>query len=107
MTFRIHAIVLALVVAVLSTAAIAAGPSYRLEVNGLACPFCAYGIEKQLNRIEGVATIETDIKSGAVIVTMEDGQVLEESRASQAVDQAGFTLRDFEEIGSPAGAGAP
>jgi hypothetical protein len=37
----------------------ATGPSYRLEVAGLACPFCAYGIEKQLYRLEGIAQVET------------------------------------------------
>lgn len=31
-----------------TAAALAAGPSYRLAVDGLACPFCAYGIEKKL-----------------------------------------------------------
>ncbi len=57
---------------------------YALQVDGLACPFCAYGIEKQLLAIEGVQTVETDIKSGAVIVTMAPGSTLdEELRASR------------------------
>lgn len=30
----------------LASSVYAAGPSYRIEVDGLACPFCAYGIEK-------------------------------------------------------------
>ena len=30
---------------------------YSLQVNGLACPFCAYGVEKKLSSIEGVEDI--------------------------------------------------
>ncbi|MFC3284932.1 heavy-metal-associated domain-containing protein [Litchfieldella rifensis] len=101
MTSKIHALFLALVAAVVSTAALAAGPSYQIEVDGLACPFCAYGIEKQLGKIEGVQTIETDIEAGRVIVTMDDGHTLDESRAEQAVDRAGFTLGDFEPLDAP------
>jgi len=98
MTRTIHALWLTLVVAVISTAAMAAGPRYQIEVDGLACPFCAYGIEKQLGKIEGVQTIETDLEAGRVIVTMDAGHTLDESRAEQAVDRAGFTLRGFEPL---------
>ncbi len=74
-----------------------AGSVYSLEVDGLACPFCAYGIEKKLNAVDGVEKIEVDIKSGQVIVTMADGESLSEDRARQAVKDAGFTLRAFAE----------
>jgi len=76
-------------------AAVASGPTYRLEVAGLACPFCAYGIEKRLNRIDGVERLETQIKEGAVIVTMKEGATLDEVAARQAVEEAGFTLDGF------------
>ena len=29
-----------------------------IEVDGLACPFCAYGLEKNLKEIDGVENIE-------------------------------------------------
>lgn len=73
-----------------------AGGGYRLGVTGLSCPFCAYGIEKQLGRIAGVETVLTEIESGTVAVTMEEGATLEESVAKKAVEDAGFTLRSFE-----------
>lgn len=77
------------------TAAFAAGPSYRLSVDGLACPFCAYGIEKQLSAIDGVQRVETHIEAGAVIVTMKDGATLDQAAARRAVKDAGFTLNGF------------
>lgn len=83
-----------------STAALAAPPSYRLEVAGLACPFCAYGIEKKLNALEGVARVETNLKEGAVVVTMQEGATLDEATAKQAVKEAGFTLGGFEPVSS-------
>ncbi|WP_275288880.1 heavy-metal-associated domain-containing protein [Halomonas elongata] len=97
-TPRLHAALLALVVSLISTIAMATGPSYQVKVDGLACPFCAYGIEKQLNKIAGVEVLETDIEGGRVIVTMDDGQTLDESQVEQAVDRAGFTMKGFEPL---------
>ena len=74
----------------------AAGDRYLLGVDGLACPFCAYGIEKQLLRVDGVAAVETDVKSGRVIITLRDGATIDETRAREAVEAAGFTLRTVE-----------
>lgn len=95
----------ALAIGLLAGAAFAAEARYALQVDGLACPFCAYGIEKQLRGIPGVARIETDIEAGVVRVTMAEGQVLKRSQAAQAVQQAGFTLRAFKALGA-AGNGA-
>jgi mercuric ion binding protein len=81
-----------------TVAALAAGPSYRLAVDGLACPFCAYGIEKKLSALAGVERLETDIEDGSVIVTMQDDAILDEAAAQQAVKAAGFSLRTFEQV---------
>ncbi len=72
-------------------------PAYVLHVDGLGCPFCAYGLEKSLTKISGVEGIETDIDTGIVIVTMAGGATLHPMAATRAVEHAGFTLRDFEE----------
>ena len=89
-------VVLALWVA--SASAQMATQTYRLHADGLACPFCAYGIEKQLSRIDGVETIDIDIGAGAITLTVTDGKTLDESTARRAVEAAGFSLRDFEHI---------
>lgn len=91
---------MALAAVLLATAAVAGGPRYALQVDGLACPFCAYGIEKQLRRIPGVEHIQTDIEAGVVCVTMAEGHALEQSQAAQAVAEAGFTLGDFRTLGA-------
>jgi len=88
--------VLILSLALMSASAFAAQQAYKLHVDGLACPFCAYGIEKKLNAIKGVQKIEVDIATGTVGVTMTEGASLDEVTAQQAVKDAGFTLRKFE-----------
>jgi len=82
----------------LSMAALAAPKIYALKVDGLACPFCAFGIEKRLGKIAGVSRLRTDIKAGRVILTMKDGAVLDPATAKRAVKQAGFSLRGLEQI---------
>ncbi len=86
-----------LLAVVLSSPAFAGGNQYSLRIDGLACPFCAYGIEKRLSAIEGVESIETDVRSGQVIVTLAEGKTLSEQVARQAVKDAGFTLRSLKQ----------
>ena len=71
---------------------------YELGVDGLGCPFCAYGIEKKLSSVEGVESLEVDIKKGLVVVRMAEGATLDEATANQAVEEAGFSLRSFEQV---------
>ena len=74
---------------------------YTLQVDGLACPFCVYGIEKQLQAIEGVASVETEIKTGTVIIIMQVGATLTEEAAKKAVEDAGFKFRGLTPQDSP------
>jgi len=97
---RGRALALLVAVAVLA-ASPAAAEVYRLEVAGLACPFCAYGIEKELAGLDGVAGVETEIERGAVIVTTRDDARLDRETARAAVRAAGFTLDGFRRVESP------
>lgn len=110
MNFRtfIRRMAIALGAILVSISVWAAAPTYQLQVDGLACPFCAYGIEKKLSAFEGVQSVETHIKDGTVIITMKDGGTLQEASAKKAVKEAGFSLRKFEQLqsapqGAPAG----
>ncbi len=80
----------------ISAVALAAPQAFKLILDGLACPFCDYGIEKQLSSVDGVQSVDVDIKAGVVIVTMADGVTLDETEARKAVKDAGFDLRSFE-----------
>ncbi len=95
MTRIIRTTVFALVMLLPATAFAA---QYQLFVDGLACPFCAYGIEKELTRTEGLETFDIDINAGTITVTMAEGATMSEAQADQIVKDAGFTLREFTEI---------
>ncbi len=71
---------------------------YNVGVDGLGCPFCAYGIEKELGSVGGVDKVDVDIKSGVVVVTMAGEATLDRDTAKQAVENAGFDLRSFERV---------
>ena len=68
MTGALRALAFGVCLIALSAAAMAASPAYRLLVDGLACPFCAYGIEKKLSAIEGRSN------AGSVAWTLEAGR---------------------------------
>ena len=79
-----------------ATTAFADTPVYKLYVDGLACPFCASGVEKQVGGLEDVETVKILINEGIVAVTMASGKTLDEADAKRAVSDSGFTLRKFE-----------
>ncbi|HER26517.1 MAG TPA: copper chaperone [Rhodospirillales bacterium] len=81
-----------------ATSANAGTHSYNLYVDGLACPFCAYGVEKQVGGLKNVDSIDILIDEGIVAVTMAADKKLDEAKARQAVSDAGFTLRKFESV---------
>lgn len=80
-----------------STVVLAAGTQYQMRVDGLACPYCAYGIEKKLNEIDGVEKITVDLNKGLVTVNVADGVTLPEERMIQLFKDAGFTYRSMTE----------
>ncbi len=94
--FRTAAVALSLLL--LPLVAFAGPTQYQLRVDGLACPFCAYGIEKELHRTDGVESIDIDINAGVVTVTMAEGGTMTEAQASRIVKDAGFTLGGFEKV---------
>ena len=80
-----------------SAAAFADGTRYELRVDGLACPFCAYGIEKKLNAIDGVDEVDIDLNSGLVTVDVIEGTSLNDSQMTKLFNDAGFTYGSMTE----------
>ena len=78
-----------------NAAALAAGTQYQMRVDGLACPYCAYGIEKKLKKIKGVDKIDVDLNKGLVTVNVGDGVTLTETQMTKLFKDAGFTYRSM------------
>lgn len=64
-----------------------------IQVDGLSCPFCTYGLEKQLKKVAGVESVSIDMKNGKAIITMQHH--VDENDLRQAVEKAGFTARNI------------
>lgn len=82
--------------------------SLTVTVDGLACPFCAYGLEKKLMKVEGVEQLEIDVDAGEALLSVVAGTRLVATSGGmgnvstglvkdvqQAVEEAGFTPRDL------------
>lgn len=83
-------------------------PDATVYVDGLACPFCAYGLEKKLDAHDAVQELQVEIEEGRILLTFRDGQTLTEDEIEQAVKDAGFTARKIEfSDDAPADASSP
>lgn len=84
--------------ALFSTPTHAAVESVTIRVDGIACPFCAYNIEKRLRTLPGVdrgSRIVTSVENGTAVFAWTAGVLFEPTAARQAVRQAGFTPREI------------
>jgi len=87
---------LALTLAFPAGSALAAEPegaTAKVRVDGLACPFCAYGLEKKLKAVEGVTGLEIDLDEGLAIVHFAEDARVDEDVLAEKVREAGFTPR--------------
>lgn len=65
----------------------------ELRVDGLACPFCAYGLEKKLRRVSGVDRVDVQMDAGRVVLEPSPGAIVSADNLERAVSDAGFSLR--------------
>lgn len=62
-----------------------------ISVDGMSCPFCAFGVEKKLKTVNGTSEVAVDMKDGTATLVVQDGKSLEIGQIGQAVRTAGFT----------------
>lgn len=74
---------------------------YRVDVEGMNCPFCAYGIEKQFKRLEGVEKVEVDLAHGQFWLKVDDAITVSEETVSNIVRDAGFTFKGLTQHEEP------
>jgi mercuric ion binding protein len=66
-----------------------------IRVDGLSCPFCAYGLEKRLKRLDGAEKVQIDIDQGMAKITVSQGKTIDENQLKKAVLDAGFTPKEI------------
>lgn len=66
-------------------------PDIVVEVRGLSCPFCAYGIEKKFDERAAVDVVEVAMEENEVRLWLKPGEELTDAAVRRTVDEAGFT----------------
>ncbi len=75
-----------------------------LRVDGLACPFCAAGLEKKLEALDATADVEVKLDEGQVFLFLKADRSVSDAELEEAVKHAGFALRTIQRREGPAGA---
>ena len=70
--------------------------SVTLRVDGLACPFCSYGLSKELKKVEGIKEAEIFVDAGRVELEVEQGKLVDIDKLPAAVRSGGFTAREIK-----------
>lgn len=76
----------------------AAETRYELRVDGLACPYCAYGIEKKIKALDGVdkSSVEIKLNDGLVTFLADTRVPFTAESLKTLINDAGFTLRQYQ-----------
>jgi len=66
---------------------------FEIDIAGLTCAFCVYGVEKNLGKLPGVAQVQVSLKFKKARIVMEVGEVADETLIRETIRDAGFTPR--------------
>lgn len=66
-------------------------PDVVVEVGGLSCPFCAYGIEKKFVEREEVDSVFVALERNEVRLWLVSGRELSDEAVRRTVERAGFS----------------
>lgn len=69
-----------------------------VQVEGLACPFCVYGLERQFGRLKGVERADVDLGEGKATLRLKPGAKVTEAQIREAVRKAGFKASEIKGI---------
>lgn len=67
-----------------------------ISVQGMQCPFCAYGIRKHLAKLPGARQVEVELAKNLAIVTFDADAKVGDDEIRRAVRKAGFTAGTIE-----------
>ncbi len=62
-----------------------------VAVEGMACPFCAFGVEMRLRQVRGVGEVEVQMEAGTAELAATEGGSIGVGQIPEAIRKAGFT----------------
>lgn len=63
----------------------------KIEIKGLACPYCAFGMEKAFRKISGIKNVDIELKEGLAYIDTPVEQKPTKKELRKIIIDAGFT----------------
>ncbi|MCF6222440.1 MAG: heavy-metal-associated domain-containing protein [Flavobacteriaceae bacterium] len=63
----------------------------KIEVNGMACSYCAFGMEKALKKVSGVDNVAIELEEGMAYISAPKSQKPQKENLSLIIQKDGFT----------------
>lgn len=93
--------IIIIAIALFSTGTIfAQTDKFAVTVEGLGCPFCAYGLEKKFKELKVAKDIKIEITTGVMTFTADASNNLSIETVDKQVDKAGYTTKNVKIIRS-------
>lgn len=64
---------------------------FTVQVDGLGCPFCAYGLEKKIKKLKGIKKVKIDMEEAVMTFKYPSEKELSLTSVEKQVDEAGYT----------------
>lgn len=65
----------------------------EVHIQGMACPFCVFNVEKKLREVPGVRSVVTDLESGVSRVEFQGEEAVAPEALWRKAEKSGFTPR--------------
>lgn len=65
--------------------------NFTVQVDGLGCPFCAYGLEKKFKELKGIKEVKIEMETGIMDFEYPADKQLSIAQVEQQVEKAGYT----------------
>jgi copper chaperone CopZ len=63
----------------------------EVEVSGLTCPFCAWGVERNVEKVSGVESCDVSVEEGKARIVLSPGATADIEAIKRAILDAGFS----------------
>lgn len=67
----------------------------KMEIKGLACPFCAGGMAKAFEKIPGIEQVDMSFEEGLAFLRASNAQKPSKGTLTKIVEEAGFDVGDI------------
>jgi copper chaperone CopZ len=68
----------------------------KIEIKGMACSYCAFGMEKELRRLSGVNLLKINLEAGLAFISTPITQKPTKESIYKIILDAGFTVGEIE-----------